>query len=49
VQPQRLGLTEARILEHHPDSTLADLETAWSDSLQNCEEIDRAILEVEDA
>lgn len=41
VQSQRLGLTDARILEHHPDLTLADLETAWSYSLQNREEIDR--------
>jgi uncharacterized protein (DUF433 family) len=49
VQSRRLGLTDARILEHHPDLTLADLETAWSSSLQNCEEIDRAIREDEDA
>jgi uncharacterized protein (DUF433 family) len=49
VQWQRLGLSNARILEHHPDLTEEDLEAAWSYYLQNREEIDRTIKEDEEA
>jgi uncharacterized protein (DUF433 family) len=30
VQWRRLGLSDERILEHHPDLNSADLETAWA-------------------
>jgi uncharacterized protein (DUF433 family) len=40
---KKLGLTEQRILEHHPDLTLADLEAAWAYYETHREEIDRAI------
>ena len=30
VEWKKQGLTDARILEHHPDLTQADLETAWA-------------------
>lgn len=43
VQWRRLGLSDERILEHHPDLTEADLEAAWSDYHQHVEEIDQAI------
>jgi len=29
VEWKKQGLTDARILEHHPDLTLADLAVAW--------------------
>jgi uncharacterized protein (DUF433 family) len=43
VQWRNLGLANARILEHHPDLTEADLEVAWSSYHQNMQEIDAAI------
>ncbi len=49
VQWRRLGLSDPRILEHHPDLTQADLETAWSYYLQHRQEIDQAIRDDEDA
>ena len=49
VQWRRLGLSDAQILEHHPDLTSADLETAWSYYLQHREEVDQAIRGDEDA
>jgi uncharacterized protein (DUF433 family) len=49
VQWQRLGLSNARILEQHPDLTEEDLEAAWSYYPQNREEIDRTIKEDEEA
>jgi uncharacterized protein (DUF433 family) len=49
VQWQRLGLSNARILEHHPDLTEEDLETAWSYYHQNREAIDQTIKEDEEA
>jgi len=49
VQWRQLGLTEARILEHHPDLTAADLEAAWEYYKQHPNEIDAAIrAEVDD-
>ncbi len=43
------GLTDARILEHHPDLTLADLYAAWDYYVNHRDEIDRAITEDEEA
>jgi uncharacterized protein (DUF433 family) len=43
VEWQKLGLSDARILEHHPDLTQADLNAAWSYYQQHSEEIDQAI------
>ena len=43
VQWRKLGLSNARILEHHPDLTAVDLEAAWSYYHQHTEEIDQAI------
>ncbi len=41
VEWKKQGLTEARILEHHPDLTQADLEAAWVYYDAHREEIDR--------
>lgn len=49
VEWKQLGLTDARILEHHPDLTQADLEAAWTYYEQHREEIDQAIKEDEEA
>jgi uncharacterized protein (DUF433 family) len=38
-----MGLSNRRILEHHPDLIEADLEAAWSYYHQHPEEIDQAI------
>ena len=45
VEWKRQGVTDARILEHHPDLTLADLETAWAYYAAHHEEIEQAIKE----
>jgi uncharacterized protein (DUF433 family) len=44
-----LGLSDAQILEHHPDLSEADLLAAWSYDGQHSEEIDRAIKEDEES
>ena len=49
VQWRNLGLADARILEHHPDLTEADLQVAWSYYRQNMQEIDQAIREDEES
>jgi type III restriction enzyme len=49
VQWRNLGLSDARILVHHPDLTPADLEAAWSYYREHAEEIDRAIRRDEEA
>jgi len=49
VEWKRQGITDARILEHHPDLTPADLETAWAYYATHREEIDQAIKEALDA
>jgi uncharacterized protein (DUF433 family) len=49
VEWKRLGLTDARILEHHPDLTQADLEVAWTYYQQHRAEIDQAIQQDEEA
>lgn len=46
---RRLGLSNAQILEHHPDLTEADLMVAWSYYRQHSEEIDQAIKEDEES
>jgi len=43
VEWQQLGLSNERILEHHPDLTLADLDAAWNYYREHKEEIDQAI------
>jgi uncharacterized protein (DUF433 family) len=49
VQWHRLGVTDARILEHHPDLTQADLDAAWGYYQQHRAEIDEAIRQEEEA
>ncbi len=49
VQWRRLGLPDARILEHHPDLTAADLEAAWSYYREHADEIERAIRQDEES
>jgi uncharacterized protein (DUF433 family) len=43
VEWKKLGLSDARILEHHPDLTQADLDAAWAYFEKNRAEIDEAI------
>ena len=49
VQWRKLGLSDAQILEHHPDLSQADLDAAWSYYRDHGDEIDQAIRENEDA
>ena len=49
VEWTKHGLTDARILEHHPDLTQADLEVAWAYYATHHGEIEHAINEAEDA
>lgn len=49
VEWRQQGLTDTRILEHHPDLTLADLAVAWEYYAQHREEIDQAIKEAAEA
>jgi uncharacterized protein (DUF433 family) len=49
VEWKKLGLTEGRILEHHPDLTAADLEVAWEYYQSHRAEVDRAIEADEEA
>lgn len=49
VEWKRQGLTDARILEHHPDLTQEDLEAAWAYYTTHREEIEQAIKEAEEA
>jgi uncharacterized protein (DUF433 family) len=46
---KKQGSTDARILEHHPDLTQADLEAAWAYYATHREEIEQAIKEAEEA
>ena len=43
VEWKNLGLTDERILEHHPDLTQIDLDTAWEYYGAHREEIEQAI------
>jgi uncharacterized protein (DUF433 family) len=45
VEWRRLGLSDARILEHHPDLTQADLDAAWGYYEGHRDEIEQAIRE----
>ena len=45
VEWRQLGLTDARILDHHPDLSQADLDAAWAYYAEHPDEIDRAIRE----
>lgn len=49
VEWKKQGLTDARILEHHPDLTLADLAAAWDYYATHREEIEQAIKEASEA
>lgn len=49
VQWRKLGLTDDRILEHHPDLSREDLEAAWTYYDSHGTEIEQAIREDEDA
>ena len=49
VQWRRLGLSDARILEHHVDLNMTDLEAAWAYYHQQPEEIEKVIREDEEA
>jgi uncharacterized protein (DUF433 family) len=46
---KRLGLTDERILTHHPDLTRADLEAAWDYYDHHRDEIDQALREDDEA
>ena len=45
VEWKKQGLTDARILEHHPDLTQADLEAAWAYYDAHREEIEQILKE----
>lgn len=45
VEWKQRGLSDARILEHHPDLTRADPEAAWDYYDHHREEIDQTIRE----
>ena len=49
VSYNRMGLTEAKILENYPTLTATDLVNAWSYTNANSDEIDRAIDRQEEA
>lgn len=48
VQWRSLGLSDAEILERHPDLGQADLDTAWVYYASNRDQIDLAIQQNED-
>ena len=49
VEWKRMGLSDQRILEHHPDLTLADLQAAWQYYQTHRDEIEQALREEEEA
>ena len=49
VQWKKQGLSDARILTHHPDLNQADLDVAWAYYAKNPQEIEQAIREDEEA
>lgn len=49
VEWKRLGLTDERILEHHPALTPADLQAAWQYYETHRDEIEQALREEEEA
>lgn len=48
VEWKKMGLSDSRILEHHPDLTPADLKVAWIYYASHREEIDRVLQDIED-
>ncbi len=48
VEWKKLGLSDSRILEHHPDLTPADLDAAWAFYASHRENIDRVLQDIED-
>ena len=48
VEWKQQGVNDARIFEHHPDLTQADLEAAWAYSASHREQIEQAIKEAEE-
>ena len=46
---KKLGLSDERILQHHPDLSSADLEAAWEYHKAHPDEIERAIRADEEA
>jgi len=44
----KIRVSDRRILEHHPDLTLADLEVAWAYYASHREDIDQLLQESED-
>lgn len=48
VEWKNLGVSDRRILEHHPDLTQTDLEVAWTYYASHREDIDRILQESED-
>jgi uncharacterized protein (DUF433 family) len=49
IQLRRLGLSDERILEHHPDLNKSDLDAAWAYYLQQPDEIEQDIRDDEEA
>jgi uncharacterized protein (DUF433 family) len=49
VEWKKQGVSDARILEHHPDLTPADLAVAWEYYAAHRDEIERAIKEAAEA
>lgn len=49
VQWKQMGLSDERILEHHPDLTPADLQAAWWYYETHRDEIEQALREDEEA
>jgi uncharacterized protein (DUF433 family) len=49
VEWRNLGLSDAQILERHPDLSPEDLQAAWSYYRDHREEIDRTIRENQEA
>jgi len=49
VEWKQRGLTDTRILEHHPGLTLADLAVAWAYYATHRDEIDQTIKEAAEA
>jgi len=47
VEWKKLGLSDSRILERHPDLTPADLEVAWAYYASHREDIERALQDLE--
>lgn len=48
IEWKRMGLSDERILEHHPDLTLDDLKVAWWYYENHKDEIEQALREEEE-